>query len=373
MLLQDLAESLGPLAPQGMNRLPILDEMVEFVVVHEVAHQWWNGLVGSDSEHHPFIDEGMAQYSSVLYFEDRYGTERAEKTGDRQVKLNYLVYRMMGNADAAVDRATGDFSGPLEYAALVYGKGPYFYPAVRRAVGDDVFWQTLRRYYDENLYKVAAPESFARIAGEVSGRMDELLGLHRHWFLEAHGDEDLGQANLTQLLELLLGDAAGAGDLPGQLQGGGDGGLDLTQLMGLMQAMGGVAGDAGAGSMPDLDQILALVQSMQGGASDAGTGGPGLVVLPGGVDGGGTGGMGQLFAMARQVLRPLAAQDPNIAKLLDLLERMERGDQVSPAELLEAAQVALQSLGGLLGGADGGGEWMQLLQLLNMMGPGAAL
>ena len=34
-------------------------------------------LVGSDSREHPFVDEGLAQYSAVLYMEDRYGAARA--------------------------------------------------------------------------------------------------------------------------------------------------------------------------------------------------------------------------------------------------------------------------------------------------------
>ena len=37
------------------------DGMLEFVVAHEVAHQWWHGLVGSDSRDHPYVDEALAQ------------------------------------------------------------------------------------------------------------------------------------------------------------------------------------------------------------------------------------------------------------------------------------------------------------------------
>ncbi len=206
MLMQDMSESLGPLAflaPPGMQRMPMLDEMFEFVVVHEVAHQWWHSLIGSDSVRHPFIDEALAQYSTILYFEDRYGAERAAKTGERNVKLNYLVFRLLGNPDAAADRPTSEFSGMLEYAALVYGKAPYYYEAVRRAIGDERFAETMRRYYRDYLYKQAAPESFARIAGEVSGRRDEIDRLHRRWLHETHGDADLGRADFRRILGMV--------------------------------------------------------------------------------------------------------------------------------------------------------------------------
>jgi hypothetical protein len=363
MLMQDLSESFGALIPAGMDRLPILDEMVEFVVVHEVAHQWWNGMIGSDSVRHPFIDEGMAQYSSVLYFEDRYGAARAQTASDRNVKLNYLLYRRLGNPDGPVDRATGDFSGPLEYAALVYGKGPFYWPAVRRAIGDEKFWAVLGRYYDTYLYKTAEPEAFARLAGELAGdRTDEMLALHRRWFLETHGDEDLGQASFQQLLQMIVGDMP---QLQQLLQGGGaDGGsADLTQLMQLLQASGGADGGA-----PDLTQLMQLLQA-SGGADGGSADGTGLL-MPG-ADGGG---MTEMLAMARQVLAPLAAQDPNIAKLLDLLGRVERGEQVTLEELLPVVQAALQSLLGTLGGVDGGGDLAQLggLMGLFLQGPPAA-
>ena len=53
--------------------------MLEFVTAHEVSHQWWSGVVGSDAREHPFVDESLAQYSAVLAMEARYGSERAEQ------------------------------------------------------------------------------------------------------------------------------------------------------------------------------------------------------------------------------------------------------------------------------------------------------
>lgn len=383
MLLQDLSESFGALVPAGMDRLPILDEMVEFVVVHEVAHQWWNGLIGSDSVRHPFLDEGMAQYSSMLYFEDRYGAERAALTGDRNVKLNYHVFRLMGSPDGAVDRATGDFSGPLEYAALVYGKGPYFWAAVRQAIGDDAFGRTLRAYYDRHVYKVAEPEAFARLAGELTGKTDELLALHRHWFHETHGDEDLGKADLGQLLQLVLGDGAGAGELAQMLQGLG-GAEGLGQLLQLLTGGGG--GGADGGTQPDLGQLMQLLQGtlgagggVDGGGVDPDSLGLMMQLLQGmsgdgsgvGVDGP-LGEFGPMVDMARRMLEPLAADNPDIARLLGMIDRMLRGEDVSLVELMPLMMQALEAMGGLSGADGGTGAGMEQL-LQQLMGGGLAV
>ncbi len=45
----------------------------EVVVAHEVAHQWWYSLVGNDQIDEPWLDEAFAQFTTALYYRDRYG------------------------------------------------------------------------------------------------------------------------------------------------------------------------------------------------------------------------------------------------------------------------------------------------------------
>jgi hypothetical protein len=242
----------------------------------------------------------------------------------------------------------------LEYAALVYGKGPYFYAAVRQAIGDDAFAALARRYYADYRYKVAEAGSFTRLAGELSGRPDDLLALHRRWLEEAHGDEDVGTVTFGQLVTMLVGDAQDLGPLAGLFggAGGADGGTGdagaWTAI--LQQMMGGAGADGGTGG---LDQILGLLGQMAGGA-DAGADG-------GGVD------LRQLAATAQQILSAMGSDDPNVAKLIDLLGRIARGEEVSLEELLPLMQFLMQMLGSLQGGADGGGDPGNLMQLMQMM------
>jgi hypothetical protein len=37
-----------------------------YVAAHEVAHQWWYGVVGNDIYHQPWLDEALAQYSGII-------------------------------------------------------------------------------------------------------------------------------------------------------------------------------------------------------------------------------------------------------------------------------------------------------------------
>ena len=102
-----------------------------------------------------FVDEGLAQYTALLYLEERYGADRAKSDGDMQVKANFQMMRMMGVDDAAVDQPASAFKSPMAYAGLVYGKGPYVYEAIRKAIGDKAFFDGLKAYVEKYRFRIA--------------------------------------------------------------------------------------------------------------------------------------------------------------------------------------------------------------------------
>ncbi len=181
----------------------ILDGMLEFTTVHEVSHQWWHTLIGSDSRAHPYVDESLAQYSTLIYLEDRYGVQKAKKAAETYVRLNYLAMRLMGLSDGAVDRPASSFK-PTAYAGLVYGKGPFFYREARSELSDAVFFDALRQYADNNRFRTATPRGpvpFLAV-GEKAGTIEALA---QRWFQQTHGDEDLGPIDTSSVLSSVLG------------------------------------------------------------------------------------------------------------------------------------------------------------------------
>ena len=51
---------------------------LEYVTVHETAHQWWYGVVGNDQIDEPWLDEALTEYSTILYYGHRYGKRYGE-------------------------------------------------------------------------------------------------------------------------------------------------------------------------------------------------------------------------------------------------------------------------------------------------------
>ncbi|MBW1806596.1 MAG: M1 family metallopeptidase [Deltaproteobacteria bacterium] len=176
---------------------------VEFVLAHEVAHQWFHVLVGSDSNRHPFLDEALANYAAVLYFEKRHGSQAAINQLQMQLAMPYQLHRAFGGRDGRVDRAVKDFSNQLEYAALVYGKGALFFHFLRTAIGKKTFFRCLKNYIRNNAFRQADPADLLKAFVQGSKKGRKVKALYKRWIHERHADQDLAKLKLPSLNKLL--------------------------------------------------------------------------------------------------------------------------------------------------------------------------
>ncbi len=140
---------------------------------HEVAHQWWYGLVGNDQVDEPWLDESLTNYSTVLYWEEIEGEETAERIIDGFFVAPYESAQERGT-DRPVIGPVADFSAE-EYGLFVYGKGPLFFDALRREVGDEVYFEIMQTYYTEYKYQIARPEDLLAVIDRVADIEIELL------------------------------------------------------------------------------------------------------------------------------------------------------------------------------------------------------
>ena len=134
------------------------------VTVHETAHQWWQTVVGNNEIKHPFIDEGLAEYSVVLFYEAHpeygYTRENLIKSAEQTYKIYCSVYnKIVGNVNTTMTRSVPEYTSEYEYVNISYVKACIMYDYLRQTVGDAKFFAGLRRFYDENAYKTATPES----------------------------------------------------------------------------------------------------------------------------------------------------------------------------------------------------------------------
>jgi hypothetical protein len=145
----------------------------EHAIVHEVAHQWWYGLVGNDQVDHPWLDESLTNYSTILYWEEIEGPAAAKKILD-DLFLGPYQYAQEQNRDRAVTGPVADYSAG-EYGLFVYGKGPLFFNALRQEVGHETYLKIMETYFAEYKYETARPDDLINVIERVSGRNIEPL------------------------------------------------------------------------------------------------------------------------------------------------------------------------------------------------------
>ncbi len=153
----------------------------EWLVAHEVAHQWWYGLVGNDPVNEAWLDEALAQYSTILYVEAVDG-ERAARDRKQRFFTERWRREQRERGDTRVGQPTGEFMR-WAYAPIVYGKGPLFFDAVRKQVGDAAFGQWLKSYFAAKRYGIATGEDLLA-AADAAGIGSQVRAAHAQWIAQ---------------------------------------------------------------------------------------------------------------------------------------------------------------------------------------------
>ena len=152
--------------------------------VHETAHQWWYAAVGSDSVENAWQDEGLAEYSALLFFDahEKYGLTRDALVAEclREYRSYYDVYgSVLGRTETRMTRHLKEFISDYEYRCLSYDKAVIMFDTLRKSVGDKKFFAGLKKYYSENLYSNATVGSliggFERCGVDAHGFFDGFL------------------------------------------------------------------------------------------------------------------------------------------------------------------------------------------------------
>ncbi|HEY2964317.1 MAG TPA: M1 family metallopeptidase [Pyrinomonadaceae bacterium] len=172
---------------------PSVEESLEWTVAHLVAHQWWGAAVGNDPAREPILDEALACWSSLLYYRNMYGPEKASAVLDDQVRGVYRLYRTFGGDDMDANRPSRDYRNTFQYAAIVTAKGALMFVDLQNSLGEEKVFAALRKYYQANLYEIAQLEDL-RIALVAEAPVEQRRTIGRtftRWLTAKRGDEDI--------------------------------------------------------------------------------------------------------------------------------------------------------------------------------------
>lgn len=151
----------------------------EKTVVHEIAHQWWYSLVGSDQVSAPWQDEALAQWSTLLYFEKRGMKSYADalKKSWQDCCDDYVEnMRSLGETPSLdVFRSTTDYRDPTDYFVTVYCKAALATALTADSLTTDGFCKALATYAENHALSFADADALFSSLDSYENGVGKLL------------------------------------------------------------------------------------------------------------------------------------------------------------------------------------------------------
>jgi hypothetical protein len=141
----------------------------EGLVLHEVTHNYYYGMLGNDERAEPWLDEGFATFMTTWYMEERYGPygNTAGWNWYQKITPQYKLWEGLrhdvidlqrrGYGERVAKRAE-DYRN--SYRAHVYQKSALVVNVIRYSTGDEDFATILKNYYDTWKFKHVNEEAF---------------------------------------------------------------------------------------------------------------------------------------------------------------------------------------------------------------------
>ena len=151
-----------------LDERAILDNRnTESLVVHELAHQWFGDLVVIKHWSHAWIKEGMASYSEVMWTQREYGDQEA-------------AYYRLKEAWSYLSEDSSRYRRPMVthvyreaielYDRHIYEKGSCVYHMIRAELGDELFWQAVQTFVQDNAHNTVETIDLLRAIEKATGR-----------------------------------------------------------------------------------------------------------------------------------------------------------------------------------------------------------
>lgn len=132
-------------------------ESLDGVITHEVGHNWFMGMLGSNERAHTWQDEGLNTYYQFRYEADKYRAN--SMAGDLPPELRALpadqfqmrLYRFMSQMPmaTAIDIPAADFKNSEDYALTSYVKAALWLYKLEAMVGRDGVDKAFQQYFKD--------------------------------------------------------------------------------------------------------------------------------------------------------------------------------------------------------------------------------
>ena len=165
---------------------------LELVIMHEVGHNWFYGMLGSNERLHPWMDEGINSHNELRYMRRKYpeynmlldelppfitkALDLKDYTNKKMMgEIMYLMNAWTGK-DQPIELHSAEYTG-MNYGGIVYSKTAIVFDYLMAYLGEDVYDKCMRTYFKKWHYKHPDPKDLRAVFEEVSGK-------NLAWFFE---------------------------------------------------------------------------------------------------------------------------------------------------------------------------------------------
>jgi hypothetical protein len=136
------------------------------VMVHEMAHSWFQHVLASNESEHEWMDEGFTTFISSLCMD-----QIMDEHSDNPFEDSYRGYYSLVQSGREQPQSThaDRYAFNFAYGISAYSKGAIFLSQLGYVIGQDKLMATIRKYYDTFKFKHPTPNDVIRTAEKVSG------------------------------------------------------------------------------------------------------------------------------------------------------------------------------------------------------------
>ncbi len=158
---------------------------LEDVIVHEMGHSWFYGMLASNERKYGWMDEGINSYYELQYVDYRYSGDSA--AGKNDVKAGFTVSTLAGstkitmlegfrfaydlsafdNSDQPVTTPTEEFTY-LNYGAVMYTRTALAFEYLEDYLGTSVFDSIMKTYFNTWKFRHPGPGDLREIFTSIS-------------------------------------------------------------------------------------------------------------------------------------------------------------------------------------------------------------
>jgi aminopeptidase N len=147
---------------------PILkDPQEDWVIAHELAHQWWGNSLTCADWSELWLNEGLTVFMVAAYKELRWG----RAAYDREIDLANKRWASAKEQGFDVPLSwKGEYPSLKLKRAMAYAKAVVFFDNLRTELGEKTFWQAIKAYTQHHKNGVVTAKDVQRAFEQTSGR-----------------------------------------------------------------------------------------------------------------------------------------------------------------------------------------------------------